>query len=551
MIKIDQIKIPISSPQDQALKKRSARILGIREEYLRHFEILRRSIDARKKSDIKYVYSVALVCPQIEEKLRLGEKIKNVSLFEKKEFEFPYADTSFRIDGPNPKRPVIIGAGPAGLFAAIELTLAGIPPIIIERGKPVDQRLNDVKEFWETGVLKPDSNVQFGEGGAGTFSDGKLNTLIKDRDGSMRFVLETFVEFGAPEEILYDYKPHIGTDMLMDVIRNMRQWLISRGCDFRFNTTLTGVGMSKGRIFDIEVETYCDNEGRPLANPIADLIFCDHVILAIGHSARDTFKMLYEKGVPMEAKEFAVGLRIEHPRAFIDEHQFGHHGTEILGAAPYKLATKLENGRGVYSFCMCPGGYVVNSSSEAGHLVVNGMSYARRDGANSNSAIVVSVGEHEYDMSDPLSGIEFQRRLEAKAYELGAGRIPQQLYADFILGRTSSSYGSFASANMGGAAFSDLTPLFSKAMKDSFVLGMEEFDKKMQGFAREDAILSGVESRTSSPVRIPRDDNFQSDIRGLFPCGEGAGYAGGITSAAMDGLKVARALIYDYNGPFR
>ena len=551
MIKIDQIKIPISSPQDQALKKRSARILGIREEYLRHFEILRRSIDARKKSDIKYVYSVALVCPQIEEKLRLGEKIKNVSLFEKKEFEFPYADTSFRIDGPNPKRPVIIGAGPAGLFAAIELTLAGIPPIIIERGKPVDQRLNDVKEFWETGVLKPDSNVQFGEGGAGTFSDGKLNTLIKDRDGSMRFVLETFVEFGAPEEILYDYKPHIGTDMLMDVIRNMRQWLISRGCDFRFNTTLTGVGMSKGRIFDIEVETYCDNEGRPLANPIADLIFCDHVILAIGHSARDTFKMLYEKGVPMEAKEFAVGLRIEHPRAFIDEHQFGHHGTEILGAAPYKLATKLENGRGVYSFCMCPGGYVVNSSSEAGHLVVNGMSYARRDGANSNSAIVVSVGEHEYDMSDPLSGMEFQRRLEAKAYELGAGRIPQQLYADFILGRTSSSYGSFVSANMGGAAFSDLNPLFSKAMKDSFVLGMEEFDKKMQGFAREDAILSGVESRTSSPVRIPRDDNFQSDIRGLFPCGEGAGYAGGITSAAMDGLKVARALIYDYNGPFR
>ena len=551
MIKIDQIKIPISSPQDQALKKRSAKILGIREEYLRHFEILRRSIDARKKSDIKYVYSVALVCPQIEKKLRLGEKIKNVSLFKKKEFEFPYADTSFRIDGPNPKRPVIIGAGPAGLFAAIELTLAGIPPIIIERGKPVDQRLNDVKEFWETGVLKPDSNVQFGEGGAGTFSDGKLNTLIKDRDGSMRFVLETFVEFGAPEEILYDYKPHIGTDMLMDVIRNMRQWLISRGCDFRFNTTLTGVGMSKGRIFDIEVETYCDNEGRPLANPIADLIFCDHVILAIGHSARDTFKMLYEKGVPMEAKEFAVGLRIEHPRAFIDEHQFGHHGTEILGAAPYKLATKLENGRGVYSFCMCPGGYVVNSSSEAGHLVVNGMSYARRDGANSNSAIVVSVGEHEYDMSDPLSGMEFQRRLEAKAYELGAGRIPQQLYADFILGRTSSSYGSFASANMGGAAFSDLNPLFSKAMKDSFVLGMEEFDKKMQGFAREDAILSGVESRTSSPVRIPRDDNFQSDIRGLFPCGEGAGYAGGITSAAMDGLKVARALIYDYNGPFR
>ena len=579
MIKIDQIKIPISSPQDQALKKRSAKILGIREEYLRHFEILRRSIDARKKSDIKYVYNVALVCPQIEERLRLGEKIKNVSLFEKKEFEFPYADTSFRIDGPNPKRPVIIGAGPAGLFAAIELTLAGIPPIIIERGKPVDQRLNDVKEFWETGVLKPDSNVQFGEGGAGTFSDGKLNTLIKDRDGSMRYVLETFVEFGAPEEILYDYKPHIGTDMLMDVIRNMRQWLISRGCDIRFNTTLTGVGMSKGRIFDIEVETYCDNEGRPLANPIADLIFCDHVILAIGHSARDTFKMLYEKGVPMEAKEFAVGLRIEHPRAFIDEHQFGHHGAEILGAAPYKLATKLENGRGVYSFCMCPGGYVVNSSSEAGHLVVNGMSYARRDGENSNSAIVVSVGPDEYDMSDPLSGVEYQRSLEKRAYELGNGRIPQQHYGDFKKKIKSGSMGeisdenfreslkadaqkteplkqkalnseSFCSATKGMSAPADLTELFSDEINSSIVEGMEIFDSQMQGFAREDAILSGVESRTSSPVRIPRDDTFQSDIRGLFPCGEGAGYAGGITSAAMDGLKVARALIYDYNGPF-
>ncbi len=519
MLRIDQIKIPIDAPEEALLKKLS-RMLRVKSGDIQSIEILRRSIDARDKSNILYVYNIAVSLSCDEEPII--KKNKSVSKYDPKVFEIKKA--SFKGD-----RPIIVGAGPAGLFAALSLCLAGCPPILIERGKPVENRLIDVKHFWETGILDTSSNVQFGEGGAGTFSDGKLNTLIKDRDGSMRFVLKTFVEFGAPADILYDFKPHIGTDVLTNVIKNLRNKLLDLGCEIRFETAVTDIMIEDDRISGVKL-----NDKEPLS--------CDALILAIGHSARDTFKMLYDRGVPMEAKEFAVGLRIEHPRSFIDEHQFGHIGAKKLGSAPYKLATKLPGGRGVYSFCMCPGGYVVNSSSEENHLVVNGMSYSRRDGDNSNSAIVVSVGPGEYDMSDPLSGVEYQRCLEAKAYELGAGRIPQQLYADFVHERLSSSYGDFVSANRGGAAFADLNPLFSKVMKDAFVSGMEEFDKKMRGFSREDAILSGVESRTSSPVRIPRDENFMSSIRGIYPCGEGAGYAGGITSAAMDGLKVAKAV---------
>ncbi|MCR5098914.1 MAG: FAD-dependent oxidoreductase [Lachnospiraceae bacterium] len=519
MVRVDQIKISIDASEEALLKKLS-KTLRVKTADIQKIDILRRSIDARDKGNILYVYNIAAELSFDED--IIIKKNKNVSKYDPRIFEIKKSS----LQG---SRPIIVGAGPAGLFAAYSLCMAGCPPILIERGRPVEKRLLDVKNFWETGVLDPTSNVQFGEGGAGTFSDGKLNTLIKDRDGSMRFVLETFVKLGAPTDILYDFKPHIGTDVLTNVIQAMRQKLIRLGCEIRFETTLTDIIIEDNRIKGVELDG-------------AEQLSCDALILAIGHSARDTFKMLYDSGVPMEAKEFAVGLRIEHPRSFIDEHQFGAKGAKLLGAGPYKLATKLPNGRGVYSFCMCPGGYVVNSSSEENHLVVNGMSYSRRDGENSNSAIVVSVGSDEYDMSDPLSGIEFQRKLEAKAFKLGAGKIPQQLYADFVHLKASSSYGSFSSLNKGGAAFADLNPLFSNAMRDSFVSGMYEFDKKMKGFAREDAILSGVESRTSSPVRIPRDDTFQSAIWGLYPCGEGAGYAGGITSAAMDGLKVAAAV---------
>ena len=553
MIRIDQIKIPIKEASTEALSKQAARIAGVKKEKIRRIKILRRSIDARKKDDIKYVYNVALDCPQIEEKLKKGQKIRNTSLYEEKRFEFPYADTSFESHSAQPKRPIVIGAGPAGLFAALELTMAGIPPILIERGKPVEERMADVNKFWETGVLKPDSNVQFGEGGAGTFSDGKLNTLIKDKDGSMRFVLETFVEFGAPEEILYDYKPHIGTDVLVTVIKNIREYLLNHGCEIKFGTTVTDIGFDKGRVSMVSIESHYDDKGNKLNEPFREDVPCGQIILAIGHSARDTFKMLYERKVPMEAKEFAVGLRIEHPRAFIDEHQFGPDGVKLLGAAPYKLATKLDNGRGVYSFCMCPGGYVVNSSSEEGRLVVNGMSYSGRNGSNSNSAIVVSVGEKEYDMEDPLSGIEYQRSLEKKAYELGGGKIPQQRYGDFkkkVSGEESVAALEVTSQTKGETVAADLTTLFSDEINKSFIEGMDEFDKQMKGFSDYNAILSGVESRTSSPVRIPRDETFQSEIRGLYPCGEGAGYAGGITSAAMDGLKCARALIEEYNNIF-
>ena len=517
--------MPVSKDETGALKKKIIKELRINETELVSFSILRKSVDARKKDQVFYIYNVVIET-SVKEALLLKKKYK---------FQIePYKETVYTIPKANKesKDIVIIGAGPAGLFAAYYLALSGHKPILLERGKDVDSRKKDIEEFWETGVLNTKSNVQFGEGGAGTFSDGKLNTLVKDEKGRNRFVLETFVKFGAPEEILYDYKPHIGTDILLRVIKNLREELINLGVDIRFETKVDDFIITQGRIIALVTE---NNEKIP----------CKHVVLAIGHSARDTFYKLYEKKVKMTAKEFAVGLRIEHERSFIDQHQYGSYAN-ILGSAPYKLACKLQNGRGVYSFCMCPGGYVVNSSSEENHLVVNGMSYSKRDGKNSNSAIVVSVGKKEFDLNEPLAAIEYQRRLESIAYELGKGRIPQQLFGDFLSKKASTGYGSFDSAHKGSATFADLNPLFSEEIRDSFVAGMELFDKKMKGFYNEEAILSGVESRTSSPIRIVRNEDFMSDVKGLYPCGEGAGYAGGITSAAMDGLKVAEKIASFY-----
>ncbi len=540
MLRIDQLKLPVKNNGIKDIKVKLAKQLRIHKEDITRVIILRRSVDARDESSIFFVYNLAFEV-SVNEKTLL-KKNKALKVYEPPVYRIPFEERSRSYRGPaSDERIIVTGAGPAGLFSAYGLALAGYPPLLIERGKPVEERLFDVKRFWQEGVLDPSSNVQFGEGGAGTFSDGKLNTLIKDRDGSMRFVLETFVKFGAPEEILYDYKPHVGTDILMDVIKNMRQELLDLGCEIRFSTKLSDIDVKDGKLSGITVESEKTDEYLP----------CSRLILACGHSARDTFYMLHDKNVPMLAKEFAVGLRIEHPREFIDRHQFGSDGSEILGAAPYKLATKLKNGRGVYSFCMCPGGYVVNSSSEEGHLAVNGMSYSRRDGDNSNSAIVVSVGKDEYDMNDPLSGIEYQRSIEAHAYRIGGGKIPQQLLGDFkenVSGKKEGSYikpaMSFSSRTMGESVMTDLSELFSREINLSFLEGMEFFDRKFRGFSRDDAILSGVESRTSSPVRIVRDESFQSDkIRGFYPCGEGAGYAGGITSAAMDGLKVAKVVV--------
>lgn len=522
-IRIDQIKIRPENDSREALLSEAARRLHISEKDITDLSVVKKSIDARKKPDVFLLYQLAVSVRGNEQKLLKNHHIKNISIYQKKTYKLK---TGLSLNGR--KRPVIVGLGPAGLFAGLVLAEAGLEPLIIERGKPAAGRREDVEHFFSTGVLKPDSNVQFGEGGAGTFSDGKLNTGVHDKNGRNHFVLETFVKYGAPSEILYEAKPHIGTDRLIEVVSEIRKAIIEKGGEVRFNTKMTGLCVAGGQITGVKTDK--------------ETIDTDTVILAIGHSARDTFRALYEEKIPMTSKQFAMGFRIEHPQSFINESQYGEKAASYLPAAPYKLAYS-KGERGVYSFCMCPGGYVVNASSEPGHLAVNGMSNYGRDSANANSAIVVAVGAGEYDLNDPLGAIEYQRSIEKKAYDLCNGKIPQQLYGDFKADKESTSFGDFDSLTKGEHAFANLRGIYSPEIEQAFMTGMEEFDKRIHGFARYDAILSGVESRTSSPVRIPRDETFQSVVRGLYPCGEGAGYAGGITSAAIDGIKVAEAVI--------
>ena len=525
MIKIDQLKLDVSAENNQ-IKNSIAKKLRVQIADIKNYEILKRSIDARKKPELFFVYSVAVTLDKaLEQKvLKKAGKDNNINAYNPKIYKLPDI-TELTVAKT---RPIVIGAGPAGLFAAYIFALNNMAPIVFERGKKVDDRITDILKFWETGILDTTSNVQFGEGGAGTFSDGKLNTLVNDKLGRNKFVLETFVKFGAPSNILYDGKPHIGTDILKLVIANMRDEIIRLGGEFHFECQVTD--------FIIEADA--------IKGVVAggNSYYSDKVVLSIGHSARDTFKTLYDLGFSMESKDFAVGFRIEHPQAMISESMYGPKFNK-LEPAPYKLATNLANGRGVYSFCMCPGGFVVNSSSEENRLVVNGMSYSKRDSKNANSAIVVSVGAKEFDKTNPLSGIEFQRAIEAKAFSLCNGKIPQQLYGDFKIGKLSGAYGDFSSETKGNTSFGMLSEIFSQEINQSIIDAMGQFGAKIKGFDRVDAILSGVESRTSSPVRINRNEAFQSNIAGLFPCGEGAGYAGGITSAAMDGMKVAEAVI--------
>ena len=566
-IRIDQIKIKPESDCRESLIREAAERLDISEKDITDLRILKKSIDARKKPDVFLLYQVAVDVSCDESRLLKNRRIKNI---------FPYKENRYQlkrvVNADQKNRPVIVGLGPAGLFAGLILSEAGLCPIIIERGKPVSERRQDVEKLFETGVLVPDSNVQFGEGGAGTFSDGKLNTGVHDKNGRNHFVLETFVKYGAPSEILYEAKPHIGTDRLIEVVSNIRKAIIEKGGEVRFNTKMTKLCVQDGHVSGIITESTIDSgDSESTQNKITDItsvnstkpesdegdsshseiINTDTVILAIGHSARDSFRMLYDDKIPMSAKQFAMGFRIEHPQSFINESQYGSRAAQYLPAAPYKLAYS-KGERGVYSFCMCPGGFVVNASSEAGHLAVNGMSNYGRDSANANSAIVVAVGAGEYDLNDPLGAIEYQRSIEKRAYDLCQGKIPQQLYGDFKDNRESKSYGDFESLTKGAHAFANLRGIYSPEIERAFIEGMDFFDRRIHGFARYDAILSGVESRTSSPVRIPRDETFQSSVRGLYPCGEGAGYAGGITSAAIDGIKVAEAVIdlceYKANG---
>lgn len=533
MIQINQCKLPITHNQKD-LEDAVRSILKLNKSVAFTFQIRRRSIDARRKPELYYVYQLWVEVP---DENRVLKKLHHPSVMRVKEepYRIPKCPEGVLVKQKSVgyRPPVIIGAGPAGLFAAYLLTEAGCPPIVIEQGSVIQKRQADVESFWQTGRLDPSSNVLFGEGGAGTFSDGKLNTAVKDSSGRISFVLQTFVRFGAPSEILYEQKPHIGTDILSRVIVNMRTYLQDKGCEFRFETKLKDLVITDGTLTQI----VCTAHG------MQSVIDTDFLVLAIGHSARDTFYMLEKHHVPMEAKSFAVGFRVEHPQHQIDEAMYGAVNAGKLPAAPYKVTANFPNGRGVYSFCMCPGGYVVNSSSEPDGVAVNGMSYSGRSGVNANSAIIVSVTPADFGGTGALAGIQYQRRLEQTCYQLGGGRIPQQLFGDYQQNVASSDYGLFDSQTKGVKTFANLRGLFSEDIERSFLQGMEHFSKIIPDFDRSDAILSGVESRTSSPVRILRDKYRQSIISGLFPCGEGAGYAGGIVSAAADGLRVAEQLL--------
>ena len=523
MIQISQLKLPCTHTQ-QELREKIERTLRIRPEELIEYSIEKQSIDARKKPQIFYVYTIHASVLQ-EKKVFKKVHSKNITIVEKKVYQFPFHAESTPAD-----RPVIIGSGPAGLFCAYMLAEHGFAPILLERGKAIEERKKDVDSFWETGKLNPESNVQFGEGGAGTFSDGKLNTLVKDPSGRNRKVLEIFVKEGAPEEILYVNKPHIGTDLLMNVVKNMRKTIQSNGGEVRFESKVTELCITDGQICGVVINK-------------EQFLPAKSVILAIGHSARDTFEMLWEKQICMEAKSFAVGVRVEHPQKLINYAQYQMELPKTLPAASYKVTAQLSNGRGVYSFCMCPGGYVVNASSEEGRLAVNGMSYHSRAGENANSAIIVTVTPKDYGSDHPLAGLEFQRKLEEKAFRLAQGKIPVQRYEDFCKNRATDSFGTVHPSMKGNYAPANVREILPEIVAASIEEGIRCFDQKLQGFADPDALLSGVESRTSSPVRISRDPStMEGSVKGLYPCGEGAGYAGGITSAAMDGIRMAEAV---------
>jgi len=525
MFRITEIRQTPTETEIDILRK-CAKKLRITPEEITDYVIFKRSLDARKKDDIHYRLTVD-VSLENEKPLLKYATGRDFSITPSLEYHLPNGKVS-----PE-HRPVVVGFGPGGMFAGLLMAQMGLNPIILERGEAVEERQKTVSRFWKDGILNTESNVQFGEGGAGTFSDGKLTTRIKDP--RCRKVIKEFIAAGAPPEILYDNKPHIGTDRLRSVVKHIREQIISLGGEVHFNQKVTGILQNDGKLTGVQCQDGTTYETT-------------NAIFSIGHSARDTFQMLYEQGITMEQKPFAVGVRIEHPQTDINIAQFGKNREEF-GAADYKLTYQTKNGRGVYSFCMCPGGYVIGASSEEGRISVNGMSEYKRDGENANSAILVQVFPADFEDSHPLAGITFQQKLEERAYEVGGSNyhVPVQTLGDFLAGEKTTALGEVKPTYQPGITFSSMEDIFPPFMIDALKEAFPVMGKRIKGFDRKDAILTAVESRSSSPVRLVRDQAGESvSVEGLFPVGEGAGYAGGIVSAAVDGIRAAEQIFERY-----